>query len=976
MCYWIVVSITTVGYGDFAPRTVIGRFFTSVFIVAGVLYLFMVQVEFMKAWAEIHEGSGVYQAKPRKRGSLQRHVVVVLCTRRRAVHFSSMLAGFLREILHTERSHEWPDVVIFSRTPWDVAGDGEESQGSTFDDFLRAEGLSASVRRRVLFIVGKLSSKADMERAAIGQSLAFLLADVASETPDREDEDNLFTAVLMRQFFPDAQLRVMLLRPQSKELAVQAGIEISRCFSLQELKANILAQNVRCHGLVPMITGMLLSVDVREEARGLLRASGRGTGAPDRSTHDGAVPEEAHGSPPVSPHYEARPSAYSGSSSSRSSSSAGPGVGPRHSGSMRSRASTQSASSVASSIRAGQRALWTRFRDSSAWKEKVSPWVLDYIEGLQRSVFGFELSEDLAGLSFGEIATAVFSRTGAIVFATFVNCQLLICPQDVSEAEERQIFFAVAKDESTLKGCRTAEFPADNWRRSLLMARHLERRKTRQGPHVSASKLLGHSLRRAMVWRSGRFTPEPGAISRQQSPLSLPYTPMAPINGGAPLQREMGSSLESVHSYGGGREVSLREQQRRLQYLRSQLAHTGEELVVVIVCQGEVWQQVRTFVASLCAPHLPDRRPIVVFAPTKMPRQLLDDDLDGQVLVVEGNCTKVKSLIEAGVLEASAVVVMSGQAPAAEGRETLHQDSRIVLCAQILECWCGMSGHEVYATYELQHSGSVRKLPKILQKSFASMEDLLSGRPHDYHVGQEPDTAAAGERRFSSIASANSSQSGASSAAEFTEPEGGVTDTRSRGDARTRDADESISAMYHPRFAAGQIFTPELWGAMLGYMYYMPAIIELVEALVMPHKREQHAYPWQICVPTAHVGRKFGELFSDLALEGIQTRLAAAEAQAPPGAGAGPGPREEDEVYSLGPAVALALHRRREETLSLAPGTGGHNYTILAPPPSTRLRADDWVVVLGSAAFGRHMCRVGLLRGSGEAAHRADGDEL
>jgi hypothetical protein len=41
MCYFIVAAITTVGYGDFAPRTVFGRLFTAVFIVAGFLYLFI-----------------------------------------------------------------------------------------------------------------------------------------------------------------------------------------------------------------------------------------------------------------------------------------------------------------------------------------------------------------------------------------------------------------------------------------------------------------------------------------------------------------------------------------------------------------------------------------------------------------------------------------------------------------------------------------------------------------------------------------------------------------------------------------------------------------------------------------------------------------------------------------------------------------------------------------------------------------------
>mmetsp|Transcript_14097 Transcript_14097/g.39688 ORF Transcript_14097/g.39688 Transcript_14097/m.39688 type:complete len:125 (+) Transcript_14097:2-376(+) len=117
-------------------------------------------------------------------------------------------------------------------------------------------------------------------------------------------------------------------------------------------------------------------------------------------------------------------------------------------------------------------------------------------------------------------------------------------------------------------------------------------------------------------------------------------------------------------------------------------------------------------------------------------------------------------------------------------------------------------------------------------------------------------------------------------------------------------------------------------------------------------------------VPAAYAGHRFSELFGDLALDHFRTKLGSAAVQASEQARPSPGLQEDDEACPLGPAVALALYRRREETLSLAPGTGWHNYTILAPPPSTRLRTDDWVVVLGSASFGSYMHRVRLLRGS------------
>merc|ERR1719387_1304513 len=72
------------------------------------------------------------------------------------------------------------------------------------------------------------------------------------------------------------------------------------------------------------------------------------------------------------------------------------------------------------------------------------------------------------------------------------------------------------------------------------------------------------------------------------------------------------------------------------------------------------------------------------------------------------------------------------------------------------------------------------------------------------------------------------------------------------------------SILFNSRFAAGQVFTPELWGMMVGRMYYMPATIELLEALIMPGERSQQAFPWQVRIPSSLHGRKYEELFDRL----------------------------------------------------------------------------------------------------------------
>eukprot|EP00747_Dinoflagellata_sp_TGD_P086003 gnl/TRDRNA2_/TRDRNA2_163110_c1_seq1.p1 gnl/TRDRNA2_/TRDRNA2_163110_c1~~gnl/TRDRNA2_/TRDRNA2_163110_c1_seq1.p1 ORF type:complete len:1242 (+),score=194.97 gnl/TRDRNA2_/TRDRNA2_163110_c1_seq1:490-3726(+) len=1024
MMYFIVISITTVGYGDFAPRTTIARILNSFFIVVGVASIYYIQFQFAELWRRSREGSGTYKDR---QGS--GHVVVVLCVRDSASQLSNVVAGFLSEILHPSHLGEnsgWPNVVLFSPVPWESAQD--DMQAKTFDDFLFDRGLTAAARQKCTFIVGKLTAFEDLERAQVGTStMTFLVPDMDTQSPDQDDGQNIFAAVTLRNVYPDLRLRVMLLRPESKELAVQAGIESSRCISSRELKACLLAQNIRCHGLVPMVISMLKSADDEDEEYFLRHAdhrrlqigpmeSVRGTTASRNPSQRASEFLEGIGhldtaSPPISPRSEkgnAWAERYSaGSEVMHARSSVDTFVGTKSR--SKSNKETTRSSTTLDDMRSSLKNSEVRWCKDKGVYESCDPWMFAYFDGLQRSVYGFELAEEYAGTTFGELVANVFSSTGAITIGVFEKGKLQICPQKTYKKplDAGQLCFAVARDEAALAPCRLRGRGPGEWRNTLFKMRdHALKRVRLEGVHAAAVALLGPQLRHELQHSSRRGSKTRGQNSKDRaphieegdeedgssatddsedcskedadegasSPPSSVLTPRAGC-GLTPHRTSLGRrESNAMHFMQLVRSDSLKTGRETLEKVK-QLRETIEEddeLVVLIVCQGQVWQQVRTFVTALRAPYLPSHPAIVVLAPTKAPAGLFEDCGD-RVYAVEGNCLKVRTLIASGIVEAQAIVVMGGDSPStlSHFHEPLFKDYKVMLCAQEIECWCGISDREVFATYELHESRSVKHLPRLMNKPALELDELIL----------ENDQVSSHQSIKSSLMEMGATAGGQRDVNSLLMVMGGedAENVAANSSSNQRDAnDESI--LFHPRFAAGQVFTPELWGTMLGRMFYMPATIEILEALLMPSRRGQAAYPWQIRVPRAFVNKTFQHLVVAMAkgewMKHYAHELGLDKEEPTPNST----PRTPSRIEKrMGPAVPLAIYRARGDfgpeaatsalgfqlpSGGLAHGTGGHNYSILAPPTTTVLRAEDWILVLGSKMFGHEARSLGLLRGS------------
>merc|ERR1719460_1433063 len=58
LTYWVFTTISTVGYGDYAPKTVLSRLFIILAIVVGVCFFSEEVNEVVAVYAEEHSGRG------------------------------------------------------------------------------------------------------------------------------------------------------------------------------------------------------------------------------------------------------------------------------------------------------------------------------------------------------------------------------------------------------------------------------------------------------------------------------------------------------------------------------------------------------------------------------------------------------------------------------------------------------------------------------------------------------------------------------------------------------------------------------------------------------------------------------------------------------------------------------------------------------------------------------------------------------
>ncbi|KAG5455051.1 Arl3p interacting protein [Clonorchis sinensis] len=232
--YFTIVTMSTVGYGDITPQTVLGRVFVSLFILIALATFASAIPVIVDSFFSVRKYSGSYVKQQGKS-----HIVVC------GDITTDSVRTFLSDFLHEDRQRSDVEVVFINPCMPD----------------LQLQSILRLHFSRVKYFQGTVMDHNDLERVRMNEADACLIL-ASSTTTDNQEKDaaNIMRVIAVKNYASHVRVIVQLLQTENKAHLFNspywnwdAGDEII-CFS--EMKLGFLAQSCVAPGFSTLITNL------------------------------------------------------------------------------------------------------------------------------------------------------------------------------------------------------------------------------------------------------------------------------------------------------------------------------------------------------------------------------------------------------------------------------------------------------------------------------------------------------------------------------------------------------------------------------------------------------------------------------------------------------------------------------------------------------------------------------------------------
>ncbi|XP_075240566.1 potassium channel subfamily T member 2-like isoform X2 [Convolutriloba macropyga] len=239
--WFVMVTFSTVGYGDVTPIWWLSKLFVVVTICLA-LSLIPIQLEQISfVFAEHQKTGGTYS---RNRAEKERHVVLVTST-----VTEDLVRDFVSEFYAYSELQDYYVVLLSA---------GE------YDSYIKAICENPICQQRVIYIQGSALRFDDLVKVKVHYAeCCFVLASRHAKDQQREDEATILRAWSINDFASHCALYVQILTPESKVHVQFADYVICE----EELKYALMASNCICPAMSTYISLLVHTLEGRDVSK-------------------------------------------------------------------------------------------------------------------------------------------------------------------------------------------------------------------------------------------------------------------------------------------------------------------------------------------------------------------------------------------------------------------------------------------------------------------------------------------------------------------------------------------------------------------------------------------------------------------------------------------------------------------------------------------------------------------------------------